>query len=358
MSSNLASLLASAKQLTPLQQRKVASVVGACVADAASRPLHWVYNMDNLDSYLKSNLGGVDRTLHPEFFPESRSPFYSLPTGSNSCYYDTTQSALNSLHKNSNAYSLTHLCDQLIEDFFGASSAYNGEQRQQYMKQKSEGGSPGPFNGKWMHGSLFQFKENKEAGKDEHFGGQIKETDGFCLALPIILLQSTSDGSASDVDKITEQLIKTLSQWPTSISHGLVAGRIIWKLLNTEDAMTDVIGQVKKDIASQFPDVAESMQTVDANMSTEHYTAVGDVFGRPCYNPGSFQGALHAVQTSSDFSSAVRATIRAGGCNCSRALFIGAMWGARHGLDSIPEEWMGKTTGVEKVIEMAMKVYS
>ncbi len=43
-------------------------------------------------------------------------------------------------------------------------------------------------------------------------------------------------------------------------------------------------------------------------------------------------GAIHAVQTSTGFEDAVRKTIKAGGCNCSRSFFIGAMLGAKVGI--------------------------
>ena len=43
-------------------------------------------------------------------------------------------------------------------------------------------------------------------------------------------------------------------------------------------------------------------------------------------------GAIHAVQTTTSFEEAVRATIKAGGCNCSRSFFIGAMLGAKLGI--------------------------
>ena len=35
-------------------------------------------------------------------------------------------------------------------------------------------------------------------------------------------------------------------------------------------------------------------------------------------------------------SSSCRKTIKAGGCNCSRSFFIGAMMGAKHGITGIP----------------------
>ena len=100
MASKLNSLLDVAHQLPKTQQRKIASILGACVADAASRPLHWVYSMEALEKYLCKDKCGdimIDRNIEPEFYPESRSPFYSLPTGENSCYFDITKAVLENL---------------------------------------------------------------------------------------------------------------------------------------------------------------------------------------------------------------------------------------------------------------------
>ena len=96
----LNSLLELAHRLPKIQQRKVASILGACVADAASRPLHWVYDMNAMNKYLNEEECGdllVDRNMEPEFYPENRSPFYSLPTGENSCYFDITKAVLENL---------------------------------------------------------------------------------------------------------------------------------------------------------------------------------------------------------------------------------------------------------------------
>ena len=48
--------------------------LGATVADAAARPLHWVYDKKKLNSYIK---GKKDIA----FFKQNRSPFYSIKTG-------------------------------------------------------------------------------------------------------------------------------------------------------------------------------------------------------------------------------------------------------------------------------------
>ena len=98
--SRLNSLLQSAHQLPESQQRKVAAILGCCVADAAARPLHWVYDMEAMKGYLSEEQHGeefVDRNQEPEFYPVNKSPFYSLPTGENSCYFDITKAVLETL---------------------------------------------------------------------------------------------------------------------------------------------------------------------------------------------------------------------------------------------------------------------
>ena len=38
--------------LPPIKSKAAASLLGAAVADAAARPLHWIYDRDQLDSIL------------------------------------------------------------------------------------------------------------------------------------------------------------------------------------------------------------------------------------------------------------------------------------------------------------------
>lgn len=75
------SKLAFVKTLTPSQQRAIGAIIGAAVGDAATRPFHWVYDRKLLEAT-------VEGRTDIEFWPESISPFYTLPTGRRSCYSD------------------------------------------------------------------------------------------------------------------------------------------------------------------------------------------------------------------------------------------------------------------------------
>ena len=49
------------------------------------------------------------------------------------------------------------------------------------------------------------------------------------------------------------------------------------------------IRSVTEKISAEFPDVHHSLQDVEDHLDQDHVQAVGWTFGRPCYNPGSFQ---------------------------------------------------------------------
>jgi len=76
-----------------------------------------------------------------------------------------------------------------------------------------------------------------------------------------------------------------------------------------------------------------------------HIDAV-ERFGKQCANPGSFMGALLAIGTSHarmadgveyGYVGAVRDVLKSGGCNCSRANFVGACLGAAYGFERYSE---------------------
>ncbi len=48
-------LLEQVRKLPELQQRKVSCLLGAAVADAAARPLHWIYDLGELNAAIKSD---------------------------------------------------------------------------------------------------------------------------------------------------------------------------------------------------------------------------------------------------------------------------------------------------------------
>ena len=64
--------------------------LGATVADAAARPLHWVYDPKKLKRYIKGQ-------KEVAFLKKNKSPFYSIKTGNVSGYNDVGQVMFNTI---------------------------------------------------------------------------------------------------------------------------------------------------------------------------------------------------------------------------------------------------------------------
>ena len=337
----LRELIEEVVRLPKLQQRKVGCLVAACVADAASRPMHWVYDVSALKQYIDSD------SSHPEFWPQSKSPFYTLATGDNSCYWDEAMAVMTSL-KNKKSFVFEDICNEFVIQF-GPSSVYNMDKRQDYMQRRAYGLELTPLEGKWLHGGMIKFLENFSKGVvtgDPH----VKETDGFCASLPLVAMFA---GDRYLMDMVT-QVTQTQSTWPVAVTHALAAARIVEAFIHQDDDPLES----RYENVNNAPEIVKEINYIQENKKMNHVDAVGKIFGRPCYNPGSWMGAIHAVITSDTFEEAVRKTIVAGGCNCSRSFFIGAMMGAKHGMSCVPEEWLEKTNNVENVIRMAVDITS
>jgi len=342
MRSSLSALLAEVSQLPKLQQRKVGCLVGAAVADAAARPLHWVYDLSALNSAIKTN------PEQPEFWPRSYSPFYSLETGETSCYWDQAMAVLTAI--TDQEFSYQKICQELVQQL-GPGSGYNMEARQEFMKRRMMGLSLTPIKGKWLHGGMIKFLENYSQGQRICGDPTIKETDGFCCSLPVAVRFAGQPRLGESVLKVAT----TQSTWPVAVRHAMVAARIVEAFILDRE---NPVQTVAREIESDFPEISQEVDEVVASLDVEHSTAVGHIFGRPCYNPGSFLGALHAVLSSQSYTEAVRKTIIAGGCNCSRAFFIGAMLGAKYGVEGIPADWMEKTKNIDNILKLSIRLSS
>ena len=74
-------------------------------------------------------------------------------------------------------------------------------------------------------------------------------------------------------------------------------------------------------------------------------------YGKSCALPGVFQGALASLLSKKGFKEVIRDTIINGGGNVLRAVILGAIHGAKEGMEAIPVDWMRKVKNVETILE-------
>lgn len=333
MSPTLKNLISGVAAMPPDVNRKISCVLGAVVADAASLPLEWIYK--------DATMTGIVGDKNPEFWPESHCPFYTLPTGSVSCYTDEMLTSLETLAKNNAEPDLSKLTAAVETKFGAPDSPY-----QVALAKRAEKVFPVP--GPWINGGVIQSLANMKAGTKPPGSVSCEDNDGLAISLPVFLLGYSTSQANDTANLLTTNEIAT--------SHLRVQNFIIQDF---SQGTEDPINAAKEKFSDELPNIVQEMQQVTA--AVQDGKSIKDIvatFGKACGLPGSFQGALASILIAPDFVSAIRRNILAGGdCN-ARANFIGACLGAKLGVEGIPMEWIEKVTGIEHVVENAVKVYA
>ena len=311
--------------------------LGASVADAAARPLHWVYDKKKLNSYIK----GIKNIA---FFRQNRSPFYSIKTGEVSGYNDVGQVMFKTLTKTTDHKEVIKLFKKNIVKNFGPGSKYwkNLSLRKKYKKIKWKTAMKGP----WIHQNILETIKNIKLKKTITGGTKVNESDGFCAALPYSLFNNS--------EQKLKKIIRTVANWKISEQFALAKLKII-NLADegNKNPINSFIRLHSKD--HYFKNVIENIKKVKKVKNKPHNIVVKK-FGKACSYPGTFNGSIHAIITSKSYKSAVIKTIKAGGCNCSRANFVGAYFTAKNGLKDIPKDWIKKTNPAKNLLKYIASV--
>ena len=304
--------------------------LGATVADAAARPLHWVYDPKKLKRYIK---GKKEIT----FLKKNKSPFYSITTGNVSGYNDVGQVMFKTLMSTKKKSDILKNFKKNIIKNFGPGSAYwrNLKLRKKYKKIKWKQ----PMNGPWIHQNILETIQNIKAKKNITGGIKVNESDGYCAALPYYLY--------SNSDKELIKVIRSIANSKISETYALAKLKIID--LANKNEKNPILSFVKKyEKKRYFKEVIINIKKI-IRFKNHSHTKVVKKFGKACSYPGTFMGSIHAIITSSSYKSAVIKTIKAGGCNCSRGNFVGAYFAALKGIKSIPNQWINKTKPAKSI---------
>ena len=305
--------------------------LGATVADAAARPLHWVYNQKKLLTYIK---GKQDFT----FLKKNKSPFYNIKTGKVSGYNEVGQVMFKTLVEGHQ--DIEERFKKNITKNFGPGSIYwkNLNLRAKYRKVKDWRGI---IKGPWIHQNIIETVRNIKSKKKLTGGKKVNESDGYCAALPYFLYGY----NLKDVKKI----ISTVTVSKISLKYALAKFYLIdLALKGCKDPVNEFMKIFKKN--SYFKSVVEDIKKVKRLKSKPHPLVVKKL-GMACSYPGTFNSSIHSIINSTNYKGAILKTIKAGGCNCSRVNFIGAYFAALKGLGTIPKSWIKKTDLAKKILE-------
>jgi hypothetical protein len=304
--------------------------LGATVADAAARPLHWVYDQKKLLLYIK---GKKDFT----FLKKNKSPFYAIKTGKVSGYNDVGQVMFKTLvegHKN-----IEDRFKKNIIKNFGPGSIYwkNLKLRAKYRKIKDWRGI---IKGSWIHQNIVETISNIKSKKKLTGGRKVNESDGYCAALPYFLY-------GYDFNSL-KKIISIVTVSKISLKYALAKFHLIDLALKGAKNPVDIF--VKKyEKNKYFKSVVDGIKQVKILRAKPHSLVVKKL-GMACNYPGTFNSSIHSIINSTNYKSAVLRAIKAGGCNCSRVNFIGAYFAALKGFESIPKSWISKTDSAKQIL--------
>ena len=305
--------------------------LGATVADAAARPLHWVYNQKKLNSYIK---GIKDFS----FLKKNKSPFYNIKTGKVSGYNEIGQVMFETLLESHD--NIDQRFKKNIMKNFGPGSIYwkNLGLRSKYRKVKDWRGI---IKGPWIHQNVIETIKNIKLKKKITGGTKVNESDGFCASLPYFLY-------GFDFKSI-EKIISLVTVSKISRKYALAKFHLIdLALKGAKNPINEFIKKFRKN--SNFKIIINDITKIKKFKSKSH-SAIVKKLGMACSYPGTFNSSIHAILNSSNYKKAILKTIKAGGCNCSRANFIGAYFTALKGFDTIPKSWIKKTYPAKKILD-------
>jgi len=305
--------------------------LGSTVADAAARPLHWVYNQKKLLNYIK---GKKDFT----FLKKNKSPFYNIKTGKVSGYNDISQVMFKTLIEGNE--NIEKRFKKNIIRHFGSGSKYwkNLNLRAKYKKLKDWRGI---IKGPWIHQNIIETVRNIKNKKKITGGKKVNESDGYCAALPYFLYGYDF--------KSLKKIISTVTVSKISLKYALAKFHLIdLALKGSKKPIKEFTKRYKKN--SYFKSIVEDIRLVEKLKKKPHSLVVKKL-GMACSYPGTFNSSIHSIINSTSYKGAILKTIKAGGCNCSRVNFIGAYFAALKGFHSIPKIWIKKTLASKKILK-------
>ena len=304
--------------------------LGATVADAAARPLHWVYNQKKLQNYIK---GKKDFT----FLKKNKSPFYDIKTGKVSGYNQIGQVMFKTLIEDNK--NVEERFKKNITKSFGPGSIYwkNLNLRAKYRKVKDWRGI---IKGPWIHQNIIETVKNIRAKKKLTGGIKVNESDGFCAALPYFLYGYNF--------KNLKKIISTVTVSKISLKYAMAKFYLLdLALKGSKDPINEFIKMFKKN--SYFKSIIDDIKIVK-RLKTNPHPKIVKKLGMACSYPGTFNSSIHSIINSTNYKTAILKTIKAGGCNCSRTNFVGAYFAALKGVNTIPKSWIKKTDSAKKIL--------
>lgn len=306
-----------------VENRSKNMVLGALVADAATMGLHWIYDQDHIRKRV---------TDAPEFTAPKAENYDGVPAyfahpdrtvGQQSQYGEQLIVMQRALAQNGGAFDLpTYIA--AFRAHFGYGGTYVG-----YIDHATRGSLDN-------YGKADDDKLTETRGAVDVQMPAIAKLPGLIPALWAHKI------SGDAFDSTVDDAIRATSDHAEARAYGRICAHMMAAALYADD-ITAII-EAGRTVAEGEPrarmDQALAMTDQDTNAATKH-------FGLACDLSYGVPSVTHNMATTPSFREAVRNNIYAGGDNCGRAMLLGAVMGALHGVggeNGIPQDWIDTLT--------------
>ena len=371
------------------KERAKAAILGAFIADAASMPLHRIYDqklVENLVRYRvhapsssSSSSGGGSGSKEAgspagdsrddggaEFFSPCSCPQYTFPLGQCTPYGKEALPILYSI-SSCGFFDKEKASDMLYQVMRGTSSMESGKTgfaslHIDYMEQAR---ALGPVSKHFL---------NTREGGALQWEQCASSTDTQCLGLvkvPLIVARYAGNPKlltmVEECTKIhqTSEAVLVVCRLAARLLEKVILGMTIRESLAWafgDDKLPKEERLYLQSLSSVGIELSEgsngSSEFSSSPPSLIPFSLAAEGFGLDAQLPGCFMSALVALYSFRSYKTAIRANIQAGGDNALRSWFIGAMFAAESAdrIDSIPLRWKQSCVDYADIVALTNRV--
>jgi len=313
--------------------RRIATLMGVVVADAAALALHWLYDGERLAAIAQQ--GDV-------VFLEPDAELFKKASGAYSGFY----------HPGKTAGDLSHYGNYAkiaLASLSATGAPDPADFRDRFAAHFGPGGN---YRGYIDHATKGTLANIAAAGDEPPLVSGID--DDQIPGLGAIAAIVAADPSTETLSARVEPMVRVTSNNDLTVNAGQVAAHVVAALLNGSE-----MDQALEAGAAAAGDTLAPLLREAMDFPAGDLEAAAVKFGRPCPVANSVPLSFVILKGATNYADGVRANTRAGGDNCGRALLVGAALGARFGLtppDGIPLEWMMRVAGAREIYEEAARL--
>lgn len=303
-------------KLTP----RIATVLGALVADSAALGLHWLYDPERIAQIeKKQNIAFLTPNL--ENYADAKGFFaHSGKTAGDSSGYGEICLLMLKHYAAHGEFDRTAYQTE-FRNLFGPGGAYRG-----YVDSPTRQ-------------TLLKLIPLAPEDYPEISGA---DDDQFAALASVAVVTALHTGSTNSLLTKVEQIVRLTNDNATAVTAAQYAAAVLAAVLDgkpVEQALAQSLPHAKEELGVLLED-ALAMDTLDSVRAAQR-------FGSACHVLEGLPVIVHILRHATNYQQAVEANIRAGGDSCGRAIMLGAIAAAGaelHGdaTSTIPLLWLAK----------------